>query len=243
MQLFYTPDIVPPDYELNEEESRHAVRVLRVRQGDTLWLTDGRGNLYQTRVTGMEAKRCRVEVVRTEAGYGQRSYGLTMAVAPTKNPERYEWFLEKAVEVGVDRIIPMECCHSERRTFKHERALRLLVSAMKQSARTFLPELDELTPFREVVTLSRDAVKLIAHCNMEGDRKTMAECIAPGDNVMVLIGPEGDFSPEEVALARANGFTEITLGDTRLRTETAALTAVMFTAFVNSYCALIRNSR
>ena len=233
MQLFYTPDIVPPDYELNEEESRHAVRVLRVRLGDTLWLTDGRGNLYQTKVTGTDAKRCRVEVVHVESGYGQRGYRLTMAVAPTKNPERYEWFLEKAAEVGVDRIIPVESCHSERRTFKHERALRLLVSAMKQSAGAFLPELDELTSFREIVMRPCDGVKLIAHCHTEGNRKTMAECIAPGDHVLVLIGPEGDFSPEEVALARANGFTEITLGNTRLRTETAALAAVMFTAFIN----------
>lgn len=233
MQLFYTPDIVPPDYELNGEESRHAVRVLRVRQGDTLWLTDGRGNLYQTQVTGVDAGHCRVKVVCTESGHGQRDYRLTMAVAPTKNPERYEWFLEKATEVGIDRIIPVESHHSERRTLKHERDLRLLISAMKQSARTFLPELDALTPFREIVTRPCDGVKLIAHCNTEGHRKTMAECIAPGDNVMVLIGPEGDFSPEEVALARANGFTEITLGDTRLRTETAALTAVMFMAFIN----------
>ena len=233
MQLFYAPDMTPPQYTLSEDESRHAVRVLRLGAGDPLWLTDGQGNLHETRIADADLRRCRVEVVRTLAGYGRRNYALTMAVAPTKHMERYEWFLEKATEVGIDRIVSVESQRSERRVFKPDRALRVVVSAMKQSVKAYLPRLDELTPFREVVSRPFDGVKLIAHCNEGGARKTMAQCVAPGDNVLVLIGPEGDFSPEEVALACEHGFIELSLGDARLRTETAALAAVMFAAFIN----------
>ena len=130
MQLFYAPDVTLPLYTLNEEESKHCVRVLRLREGDTLHLTDGRGSLYLCRVVEAHQHHCTVEVVQTQSEYGRLGYSLTMAVAPTKNIDRYEWFLEKATEVGVSRIIPIECDHSERRTIKHDRAMRVVTSAV-----------------------------------------------------------------------------------------------------------------
>ena len=234
MQLFYAPDIEPPFYTLNEEESRHCVRVLRLGEGDRLHLTDGRGTLYTARVVDPDARRCRVEVVESCPEFGRRSYALHMAVAPTKNIERFEWFLEKATEVGCDSFIPIDCRHSERRIIKPEREVRVITSAVKQSLKAYHPVLEPMTPVRELIERPFAGVKLIAHCQPPfGKRKLMRECLRPGDEVLVLIGPEGDFSQEEIERAVRNGFCEITLGESRLRTETAALAAVMAVAFIN----------
>lgn len=234
MQLFYAPNITPPYYILPEQESKHCVRVLRMGEGDTLSLTDGRGTIYSARITDPNPKRCAVEVVETTTDYGKRSYGLTMGVAPTKNVERYEWFLEKATEVGIDRVIPLDCRHSERHTIKHERAESVITSAVKQSLKAYHPQLEQMTQLREVVQMPFDGVKLIAHCQSACLAKhPINQVLSRGDNVLIMIGPEGDFSPEEVAMAVANGFTEVSLGDARLRTETAAVAAAMFVSFIN----------
>lgn len=234
MQLFYAPDIVPPFHILTEEESKHCVRVLRMGEGDRLMLTDGRGNMYTAQVTDADPKRCAVEVITTETGYGRRPYSLTMAVAPTKNPDRYEWFLEKATEVGCDVFIPIECAHSERRSIKHERSEKVITSAVKQSLKAYHPMLEPVTNVRDVIRRPFDGRKLIAHCREDaGERTSIKEALPAGGDTLILIGPEGDFSREEVELALANGFTAVTLGEARLRTETAALAAVMFTSFAN----------
>lgn len=226
MQLFYTPDITLPLYNLPEEESKHAVKVLRAVVGDELHMTDGKGNLYKTKVVAANPKQCIVEIVETKSEFEKRNYHLTMAVAPTKNIDRYEWFLEKATEVGVDRFIPMECRNSERKTIKRERAERVITSAVKQSLKAYHPKIDELTSFKEVVKMPFDGVKLIAYCG-DGEKKTINECVLQNSNTLILIGPEGDFSPQEVETAISHGFIPITLGTMRLRTETAALFSVI----------------
>jgi 16S rRNA (uracil1498-N3)-methyltransferase len=226
MQLFYAPDINPPDGVLSAEESAHAVKVLRLGAGARLHIVDGRGTLYEAEVTDPSPRACGVRVVSSEADFGRRGYRLTMGVAPTKNSDRYEWFLEKATEVGIDAVVPLLCDNSERRVFNSSRAEKVLVSAMKQSLKATLPVLSPLTPFREVVSRPFEGVKLIAHCR-DGERIPITETLPAAADALVLIGPEGDFTAEEVALALANGFIPISLGASRLRTETAALTAVI----------------
>ena len=234
MPLFYTPDIAGTTHVLPEEESKHCVRVLRLAQGDTVHLTDGRGAWHTARITAASPKRCEVEVIDTQLDYGRRPYFLTMAVAPTKNNDRYEWFLEKATEIGIDRIIPLESARSERRTCKTERGNKLIESAMKQSLKAYHPQLDKLTPFAGVVQTPFDGDKFIAHCEASPDKKNLREVLRPGADTLVLIGPEGDFSPQEIRLAREHGFQEISLGTSRLRTETAALAVCFAAALMNS---------
>ena len=226
MQLFYAPEIAPPTYTLTEEESRHCIRVLRMGAGDTLHITDGQGNIHKCCITVADARHCQVSVVKTTTDFEPLPYSLTMAVAPTKNIERFEWFLEKATEVGVDCFIPLECAHSERKVVKLDRAMRVISSAMKQSLKAYHPRLEEMTPFKTLVTQPFDGVKLIAHCHRTHEEPIfLPKALGIGGKVLILIGPEGDFSPEEVALAEASGFRAISLGRSRLRTETAGLCA------------------
>lgn len=232
MQLFYTPDIILPRHTLSEEESRHCAKVLRLKRGDELHLTDGRGNLYRAKVTDPNIKGCVVDIVETFAQFEKRSYGLTMAVAPTKNIDRFEWFLEKSTEVGIDRVVPLNCRNSERKTINDERMTRIVASAVKQSLKAYFPIVDPLTDFKKFIAEPFDGTKLIAHCGA-GERKYLGDLIAPNTNTLILIGPEGDFTPEEVSAALANGFAPITLGPSRLRTETAAVAAVMTVQVIN----------
>lgn len=237
MQLFYASDIIPPYYTLSEEESKHCVRVLRLGRGDTLHITDGRGYLFCCEITDDNPKRCSVRVVETHAEFEPLNYSLTMAVAPTKNADRYEWFLEKATEVGVTAFLPLETEHSERRTFKPERAGKVITAAMKQSLKAYRPELQPLTPFRTAVTTPFEGRKLIAHCapaHSATGKAYLPATLRRGEAALILIGPEGDFSTEEITFALANGFEEITLGTQRLRTETAAIAAVVMTAVANN---------
>ncbi len=225
MQLFYTPDISGDRYALSEEESKHCVRVLRLGPGAPVALTDGRGNLYRGRLACVANRRCEVEITGVEREYGRRNYYLQLAVAPTKNTDRYEWFLEKATEIGVDRITPLLCEHSERRVWKTDRGGKIITAAVKQSLKAYHPVLDELTPFDQLLKTPFEGDKFIAHCHEGVSRKLLRDVLAPGGNALVLIGPEGDFSPREVALALEAGFTGISLGQGRLRTETAAIVA------------------
>lgn len=234
MQLFYAPDIVPPRHVLSEDESRHCIRVLRMCAGDRLYLTDGRGNMYTAEIIDPDPARCGVAVVETVSDWGRRDYALTMAVAPTKNMDRYEWFLEKATEIGCDTFIPIECARSERRTIKPERAVRVITGAVKQSLKARHPVLETMVGVKKIIDRPFGGVRLIAHCgDPVNGRRYISQYVNKGDDVLVLIGPEGDFSPEEVAYAVDRGFGEITLGDVRMRTETAALDAVIEVAMVN----------
>ncbi|MBE6202741.1 MAG: 16S rRNA (uracil(1498)-N(3))-methyltransferase [Rikenellaceae bacterium] len=234
MQLFYAPEISFPRYTLPEEESKHCVRVLRMGVGDELHITDGQGMLHRCKVVDDNAKRCVVEVVDSTQAE-PLPYHLVMAVAPTKNIDRYEWFLEKATEVGVGEIYPIESEHSERRQIKHERELKVITSAVKQSLKMYHPTLHELTPFKQVVAMPFEGEKYIAHCNSTlGERPYLGKLLKKGDRMLILIGPEGDFSPEEITFAVQNGFKPISLGDQRLRTETAAVAATMIVSTINA---------
>ena len=234
MQLFYAPEITTPLYTLPEEESGHCVRVLRLREGDELHITDGRGTLYRAEVEEAHPKHCTIRIVEEHHEWEKRPYRLTVAVAPTKNIDRIEWFVEKATESGIDRIVPILCDHSERKVIKEERLEKIAVSAMKQSLKAYKPEIAPLTPIRALLAEPFEGVKLIAHCEEDMERVFMGDVVTKGEDVMILIGPEGDFSRDEIEAARKAGFREVTLGQSRLRTETAALAATMYTAYINN---------
>ncbi len=238
MQLFYAPRLDPQasHYVFPEDESRHCVMVLRLGMGDLLHLTDGRGMMCLARIIDATPRHCRVEILDRQAEFEKRNYELVMAVAPTKNADRFEWFAEKATEIGVDRIVPLQTDHCVRRTLKIDRLEKVVTSAIKQSLKAYLPVIDPLTPLREWIVQPFDGVKLIAHCKQDVPRRFIGDLISPRSCVMVLIGPEGDFSPEEIGLARQYGFVDVSLGHSRLRTETAAVMAAAAVAFVNESC-------
>ena len=234
MQLFYCKDITPNAFcTLDAEESRHAVRVLRLREGDELNVTDGRGNLYRCRIVTADDRACVIEAAEQEFSTLHSPFSIHLAVAPTKNPSRMEWLVEKAVEIGVGEITLLNCDHSERTFLKTDRLEKLAVSAMKQSLHTLLPEIHPAVSLRDWLnsqfSIVNSQLKFIAHCEADKPRTSLATALKPGCDAVVLIGPEGDFSPEEIALALECGFQPVSLGPSRLRTETAALYAV--TAF------------
>ena len=224
MQLFYVPNISGTEVFLNETESKHAVRVLRLREGDKVQVIDGVGGFYKTEISEVHPKRCKLQITQTIKNFEKKNFKLHIAIAPTKNIDRFEWFLEKCTEIGIDEITPLLTEHSERKVIKPERLEKILVSAMKQSLKAYLPKLNELKSFKNLIANSGSSEKFIAHCN-EGEKKHLKNNITKGDNVLILIGPEGDFSPEEIELAKENGFKEISLGNARLRTETAGIVA------------------
>ena len=217
---------------LPEDESVHCVRVLRHREGDEIFVIDGLGTLYTCRLTNASPKAARAQVLREEPDWGAHPYFLEMAVCPTKNLDRYEWFAEKATELGLDVITPVIGEHSERKVFKSDRLRRLLISASKQSLKGAVPSVGEPLSVKEFIEKApQDALRLICCC-FEGETpRTSINDVLPdsvGDlpRIIILIGPEGDFSREEAALAVRSGFIPVHLGPSRLRTETAALTAV-----------------
>lgn len=224
MHLFYTPDIAH-SHELPADEAAHALRVLRLQPGDEVRLTDGQGGFYHARISECNRKRCMVEVIEQEEQAPLWTGHLHLALAPTKNMDRMEWLAEKATEIGFDELTFLNCQWSERRIVKGERIEKILISAMKQSLKARLPKLNDITDFAQFVKQPVGGQKFIAHCH-EGEKTPLRQALQPAQDALVLIGPEGDFSPDEVALAVAEGFTPVTLGNTRLRTETAALVAV-----------------
>jgi 16S rRNA (uracil1498-N3)-methyltransferase len=238
MQLFYSPDITPGSLcTLDPEESRHAVRVLRLRQGDPIAVTDGRGALYHCTILEPSDKACVVEAINSEFRTQNSELKIHLAVAPTKNPSRMEWLVEKAVEMGVGEITLLQCDHSERTFLKTERLHKIALSAMKQSLHLTLPRINPAVELKEWLNSSRPtphpSIKLIAHCEADQPRTPLGEALKPGQAATMLIGPEGDFSPEEIALALQCGFQPVSLGSSRLRTETAALYAVAAFNFIN----------
>ncbi len=224
MQLFYIPNISGTEVILDETESKHAVRVLRLIKGNEVQLIDGKGGFYEAEITDANQKKCKLAIKNTIHEFGKKNFRLHMAVAPTKNIDRFEWFLEKATEIGIDEITPILSDHSERKTIKSERLEKILVSAMKQSVKAYLPKLNEMVSFNEFITNCTTENRYIAHC-YEGEKPHLKNVVEENQDAVILIGPEGDFSLEEVALAKEHGFLEVSLGTARLRTETAAVVA------------------
>jgi 16S rRNA (uracil1498-N3)-methyltransferase len=223
MALFFAPDIYTT-WELPEEESAHCLRVLRLGVGDELEVTDGKGNILRTAIVSTAGKRCKVEMIeekRVEKGWNGN---LTIAIAPTKNMDRIEWLAEKATEIGWDKVSFLNCRFSERKVIKTDRIERIVVSAMKQSLKFHKPVVEEMTDFKAFVKADHKGAKFIAHC-YEESKELLADCIVPGEDATILIGPEGDFSKEEVEAAIGAGFIPVSLGNSRLRTETAGLVA------------------
>jgi 16S rRNA (uracil1498-N3)-methyltransferase len=226
MHLFYTPDIAPshPQYFLNEEESKHAIRVLRLETNAEVQLIDGRGGLYTAFIKDAHPKRTILQITNVVTAYNKRNHYLHIAIAPTKNLDRLEWFLEKATEIGIDEITLIICQRSERKEAKVERLNKIITSAIKQSLKAYHPVLNEPVALTKFLAQPFECQKFIAHCEDTAKTSLSAE-IEKHNGYLILIGPEGDFSAPEIAAALQNGYKAITLGESRLRTETAALEA------------------
>ncbi|MBK5212854.1 MAG: 16S rRNA (uracil(1498)-N(3))-methyltransferase [Flavobacteriaceae bacterium] len=235
MQLFYNPTISENSKEIafDKEESRHIAKVSRMKEGDTFKITNGKGSFFSAEIISANPKGCLVKILSEET-QPPPPYQLHLAVAPTKLNDRYEWFLEKATEIGITEITPIICDHSERKTIKPERYEKILQSAMKQSLKAYLPILNEVVPFKDFINSEKtsEGLKCIAHCE-ETDKKSLKSILIPNKKITILIGPEGDFSSKEIELAKQAGFIPVTLGESRLRTETAAVVACHSVAFIN----------
>jgi 16S rRNA (uracil1498-N3)-methyltransferase len=232
MHLFFTPDLNGNHYTLNETESKHCVRVLRLNEGDKIQLVDGKGSFFEAVIVAAHPKACQVEITDAQHGVGKRDFRLHIAIGPTKSIDRFEWFLEKTTEIGIDEITPLLCRYSERKSIKPVRLGNIITSAMKQSLKAYRPVLNEMTSFRDFVSQDFDGGKYIAHCG-PAERKLFSHILPKGKDALILIGPEGDFSPEEIQLALNNGFHPVSLGESRLRTETAGVVACHTVNLIN----------
>ena len=233
MIQFYAPDIIDSPF-LPEGESVHCSRVLRMKEGDEIFVTDGKGSRYRCEILKPHPVHTELRIIAKEDLIPERDYFLTLAVAPTKNSDRMEWMVEKAVEIGVDRIVLLRCSRSERKNLRPDRLLKVMVAAMKQSLSCTLPLLEEVTDLAAFLkNSSENAKKFFGYCSEEYPRKSFATSLTPGGDVVVMIGPEGDFTPEEVEMSVASGFLPVTFGDKRLRTETAGVYAVTAVSVLN----------
>ena len=223
MHLFYTPEISGNIYTLSEDESHHCTKALRLKKDSIIYLTDGKGNLFKCIIIADDHKRCTVRIEETIRGFGKRNFAIHLAVAPTKNTERFEWFLEKATEIGVDEITPLVCEHSERTKLKTDRFQKVIISAMKQSLKAYLPKLNEPCTFAELIKKDFNGNKYIA--SYHENNSSLKALYTKGKDVLILIGPEGDFSNKEIESAKKYTFAAVNLGNSRLRTETAAVVA------------------
>ena len=233
MQLFYNPTIseTTETFSFDKEESKHIIKVLRKKDTDILFVTNGLGILFKTEITLASDSKCTVQVLSFEKSETPK-HKLHLAVAPTKMNDRFEWFLEKATEIGINEITPIICDRSERKIINPERFEKIILSAMKQCNQLFLPKLNPAITFKEFIKQKNEGLQLIAHCE-ETDKKTLKSILKPNESCRILIGPEGDFSEKEIALALEQNYTPVSLGNTRLRTETAAIVACHSVAFVN----------
>lgn len=233
MQLFYSPEIEKgqTSFTFDKDESKHIIKVLRRKMGDLLYVTNGKGTLFTTKITLDSDKKCVTEIIDSE-DQAPTLFRLHLAVAPTKMNERYEWFLEKATEIGIHEITPIICDHSERKIVKTERFEKIIQSAMKQSLQYHLPILNEPISLKDFLNQDHQGEKYIAHCE-ETEKVLLKDSIDIHKNYLLLVGPEGDFSTNEINLALAKGYRPVSLGHTRLRTETAALVAVHSFVFTN----------
>jgi len=234
MQLFYHPDISENDQQIvfPRDESKHIVKVLRKKEGDILNVTNGIGFLFETELILITPQQCVAKIIKVETEV-QPSYYLHLAVAPTKMNERYELFLEKVTEIGVQEITPVICDHSERKVVKLDRYERVLQTAMKQSLHLSIPKLNSPINVSEFIKSPFEGEKYIAHCENEKEKKSLKSQLKPGKRATILIGPEGDFSSKEIELALKNGWIPVSLGNSRLRTETAAIVACHTSALAN----------
>ena len=222
MNIFYEPQI-KQNLCLNEEESRHAVKVLRLSAGDLLHAVDGKGGFYTCKIKSNQGKKCELSIVEEKQEFGKQDFYVHLIIAPTKNMDRMEWMLEKCVEIGIDEISFIQTRYSERKEIKTQRLEKIAIGAMKQSQKAYLPKINEMISWKEFLKKSiAESQKMIAHLE-EGDRKLIQNITKPKGNYAVLIGPEGDFSPDEIKQALEKGFQPVTLGNSRLRTETAGL--------------------
>lgn len=233
MHVFYVPGIEGENYVLDKQESRHCIRVMRVKKNDPVQLIDGKGNLYDGMVINPDPSGCVIRIRRVTENYGRRPYKLHMAVSPLKNPERFEWFVEKCVEIGVDEITPLICEKSEKKSIRTERINNIIVAAMKQSLKAFHTRLNDPTGFNEMLDVNFSGIRLIAYCSGVYERKALKSVYTGGNNVLFLIGPEGDFTEKEIRRAINKGFVPVHLGDSRLRTETAGVAACHSIYFLN----------
>jgi 16S rRNA (uracil1498-N3)-methyltransferase len=234
MHVFYTPDLQDQaHYTLNEEESKHCSRVLRLSVGDSVSLIDGRGGLYEAEIVNESKKHVELRITKSTQGYQKRNHHLHIAIAPTKNIDRVEWFLEKATEIGIDEITPIICERSERKVVKEDRLQKVITAAVKQSLQAYHPVLNPAITYTELLQQQTGATKLIAHCIDDDQRQYIKDLVQAHGNYLMLIGPEGDFSPQEISSALSQGFMAVTLGTTRLRTETAALAACFEINYLN----------
>lgn len=226
MQIFYATDIFNETIKLNTEESRHCTKVLRKKIGDKISVIDGKGNFYDTTITDNSFSECILSINSVINEYEKLGYNLHIAVAPTKNTDRIEWFVEKATEIGISTISFIKCEHSERINLKLDRLEKVAVSAMKQSLKAYKPTLNEVISFEKFISSKLNTDKLfIAHCENGFDKQELKKLLegSLGKEIVIMIGPEGDFSKKEIETALKHGFKSISLGDSRLRTETAAL--------------------
>jgi len=230
MNLFYGIPSGDGTVTLTEEESAHCIRVLRKKTGDKIFFTDGSGNYFHGSIQSADPKKCVVVIEETTEHFGKKNYSLHIALAPTKNIDRFEWFLEKATEIGIDMITPVICTHSERRVLKTERLQKVLLSAMKQSLKSYLPEIHEAIPLEEFFKKETIGQKFI--CLGSADQSIKTE-LKPGSSYTILVGPEGDFTDKEIASAQKNNFIPVSLGPSRLRSETAGVVACSIVSLLN----------
>lgn len=234
MQLFYNPNLdnSVTQFTFSTEESKHITKVLRKKEGDLLHITNGKGYLFKAEILVADIKKCKAKIVDTTKKHA-KMHSLHMVVAPTKMNDRFEWFLEKATEIGVNEITPIICDRSERKVIKPERMEKVIQSAMKQSLQTYLPKLNEAISYTDFINKTHEGLLFIAHCEKE-EKMDLKRRVAPDKDITILIGPEGDFSKAEIKIACEKGFYSISLGENRLRTETAAIVACTTVAMINN---------
>lgn len=234
MQLFYHPDLDEnaSQFTFSEDESKHIVKVLRKKEDDILQITNGKGYRFEAKITDADPKKCKVQILSNSKRH-RRMHWFHLVMAPPKSNDRYEWFLEKATEIGVDEITPIICEHSERKTIKHERSEKVVQSAMKQSLRSYLPKLNQAIRFKDFLDKEHQGLLFIAHCS-DMEKVDLKRRIIPDRDITVLIGPEGDFSDTEIKAALDRGFLAVSLSDSRLRTETAAIVACTTVNLINN---------
>jgi 16S rRNA (uracil1498-N3)-methyltransferase len=233
MQIFYAPDISGSTYTLDENESRHLIRVLRMTKGSGVKLIDGKGNLYEGVINIPDQNKCTLIITGKITDFEKRNYNLHIAISPLKNPERFEWFIEKSVEIGIDEITPLICKNTEKPGIKTGRINNLIISAMKQSLKADKPVLHETCYFKDFTSMNSDAILMIANCDRSLIRRRVSDVYTKGQNAIILIGPEGDFTKEEIDSAVNKGFIPVHLGTSRLRTETAGIAVCHSIYFMN----------
>jgi 16S rRNA (uracil1498-N3)-methyltransferase len=233
MQLFYNSEITTSltSFQFDKEESKHMIKVLRKKEGDTIFITNGKGDLFEATIQVESDRKCEIAITKTTK-FEAKKYHLHIAIAPTKLNDRFEWFLEKATEIGINEITPIICEHSERKVYKIDRAEKIMQSAMKQSNQYFLPKINEPISFIEFLKKEHTTEKFIAHCE-KNQKDLLQKSIKANQNILLLIGPEGDFSVKEIQLALKNNFIPVSLGNNRLRTETAGIVGCHTVALIN----------